>query len=184
MFGRVQPVNNGSAVGTEEPCDDGGDDAGVGNSHLRQSCREFLEALRAYQAFNPDTSPASEPAPAIDRQGLEEIAYERMERALQEVRSLKASCSAGFQAKFKVLFALEDWFSEEDFRVVGLALELAGEAYAFFAADQAGGSKPSPRISSGSSYHGREFRLSFPRLLWFVGEPRSSMPRRARRSQS
>jgi hypothetical protein len=184
MFGRIQPVSNGNAVYAAAPGGDGDDDAVLGDVHLRRCCRESLEALGAYKAFNPDASSASEPEPTIDRQGLEEIAYERMERALQEVRSLKASCSAGFQAKFEVLFALEEWFSEEDFRVVGLALELAGEAYAFFVADQAGGSKPSPGISSGSSYDGRAFRLSFPRLLWFVGEPRSSMPGRARRSQS
>jgi hypothetical protein len=183
MFGRIQPVKNGSAVSAVAPSDDGGDDAVVGDVQLRRSCREFLEALRAYEAFNPDALSASEPEPTIDRQGLEEVAYKKMERALQEVRSLKASCSAGFQAKFEVLFALEDWFSEEDFRVVGLALELAGEAYAFFVAGQAGGSKPSPKISSGSSYDGREFRLGFPRLFWFAGEPRSSTPSRARRSQ-
>lgn len=169
MFGRVRPVNNGSAVCAGAPGDDGGDDAVVGDPHLRQSCREFLEALRAYQAFNPDTSSASEPAPTIDRQGLEEIAYQNMERALQELRSLKASCSFGFRAKLEALFALEDWFGKEDFRVVGLALELAGEAYAFFVADQAGGNKPSAKIRGGSSGERRESRLSFPRLLRFTG---------------
>lgn len=97
---------------------------------------------------------------------------------------MQASCSAGFQAKFEALFALEDWFGMKDFRVVDFAFELAGEAYAFFVADQAGGSKPFPKISSGSSGERRESRLSFRRLLRFAGEPRSSMPSRARRSQS
>jgi hypothetical protein len=184
MFGRIQPVKNGSAVYAAAPSDDGGDDAVVGDVLLRRSCREFLGALRAYEAFNPDALSASEPEPTIDRQGLGEVAYEQMERALQEVRSLKVSCSAGFQAKFEALFALEDWFGEEDSRVVGLALELVGEAYAFFVADQAGGSKPSPKTSGGSSCDRREFRLSFLRVLWFAGEPRSSMPSTAGRSQS
>jgi len=177
MFGRIQPVNNGSS-------DDGGDDPAVGDFHLRRSCQEFLEALRACAAFNPDTSSAGACEPTIDRQDLEEIAYEKMERALQELRSLRASCSGGFRAKFDALFALEDWFGKEDFRVVNFAFELAGEAYAFFVADQAGGSKPFPKMSSGSSGERRQSRLSFPRLLWFAGEPRSSMPSRARRSQS
>jgi hypothetical protein len=107
-----------------------------------------------------------------------------MEHALQELRSLRASCSAGFQAKFEALLALEDWFGKEDFRVIGFALELAGEAYAFFVADLAAGSKPLPKISSGSSRERRESRLSFPRLLRLAGEPRSNAPNRARRSQS
>lgn len=184
MFGRIQPVKNGSAVCAAGPGDDGGGDAAVGDFHLRRSCQEFVDALRACAAFNDDASPASAPEPTIDRRRLEEIAYEKMEHALRELRSLRASCSSGFQAKFEALFALEDWFGKEDFRVVGFAFELVGEAYAFFVADQAADSKPSKKTSSGSSGERQDPRLSFPRLLRLAGEPRSSTHGRARRSQS
>jgi hypothetical protein len=184
MFGRIQPVKNGSAVYAAGPGDDGDDDAVAGDFHLRRCCQEFLDALRACAAFNVDSSAASAPEPTTDRRCLEEIAYEKMEHALQELRSLRASCSAGFQAKFEALFALEDWFGKEDFRVVDFAFELVGETYAYFVADQASGSKPFPKIRSGSSGQRQESRLSFPRLLRFAGEPRTSTPTKAGRSQS
>ena len=184
MFGRIQPVKNGNAVRAAEPGDDGGGDALVGDFHLRRSCKEFVDALRVCATFNDDSCPASTPEPTIDRQCLEEIAYEKMERALQELRSQRALCSAGFQAKLEALFALEDWFGQEDSRVVGFTLELLREVLTFIVDDQAGDGKPFPKINGGSSGERRESRLSFPRLLRFGGEPISSMPRRARRSQS
>jgi hypothetical protein len=184
MFGRIQPVKNGGAAYAAGPGDDGGGDPVVGDFHLRRTCQEFLDALRACAAFNVDSSSASAPEPTTDRRCLEEIAYEKMEHALRELRSLRASCSAGFQAKLEALFALEDWFGKEDFRVVGFAFELVGEAYAYFVADQAAGSKSFPKIRSGFSGQRQESRLSFPRLLRLAGEPRSSTPSRARRSQS
>jgi hypothetical protein len=184
MFGRIQPVKNGSADYAAEPDDDGDGNAVVGDFRLRRSCREFVDALRACAAFNDDSSSTSAPEPTIDRRRSEDIAYEKMEHALQEIRSLRASCSAGFQAKFEALFALEDWFGKEDFRVIGFAFELAGEAYAFFVADQVAGSKPLPKISSGSSRETQQSRLSFPRLRRLAGEPRSNTTSRARHSQS
>jgi hypothetical protein len=183
MFGRIQPVKNGSAVSAAEPGDDG-DDAVVADFHLRRACQDFFEALQAYVAFNPETSSAGGPQPTTDGQRLEEVAYEKMERALQELRSLRASCPGGFQAKFEALFSLEDWFSKEDFRVVDFAFELAEEAYAFFVADSARENKLLPRTRSGSSRERRQSRLSFARLPWFAAEPKSSMPSRAHRSQS
>lgn len=174
MFWRIQPVKNGSAVCDAEVCD----------FHLRRSCQEFMDALRACAAFNVDSSSASAPEPTNDRRYSEEIAYEKMEHALQELRSLRASCSAGFQAKFEALFALEDWFGKEDFRVIGFAFELAEEAYAFFIADQAAGSEPFSKMRSGSSRERQQFRLSFPRLRRLAGEPRSNTTSRARHSQS
>src|SRR6516164_6119577 len=136
MFGRIQPVKNGSAVCGEGPGADSGGDAVVEDLHLRQSCQEFVDALRACAAFNVDSFPASASEPTIDGRRLEEIAYDKMEHALQELRGLRASCSAGFQAKFEALFALEDWFGKEDFRVVTFAFELLEEAYTFFLVDQ------------------------------------------------
>jgi hypothetical protein len=114
---------------------------------------------------------------------LEDIAYEKMELALKEVRSLRASHPVGLQAKFEALFVLEDRFSTEDFRVVGFAMELAREAYALLA-DQVTEDKPFRKLNSGSSCERREGRLSFPRLLRFIGEPKSTMPSGTRRSQS
>jgi hypothetical protein len=184
MFGRIQQVKNGNAVRATEPGDDRGDDAVVGDFHLRRCCKGFVDALRACAAFNDDSPPASTPEPTIDRQRLEEIAYEKMEHALRELRSLHASCSAGFQAKFEALFALEDWFGKEDFRVVGFAFELVEEAYEFFVVNQIADSKPFPKTNTGSSDERQESRLSFPRLLRLAGEPRSSTHSSARRSQS
>jgi hypothetical protein len=184
MFGRIQPVKNGSAVCGEGPGVDSGGDAVVGDLHLRQSCQKFVDALRACAAFNVDSFPASAPEPTIDSRRLEEIAYDKMEHALQELRSLRASCSAGFQAKFEALFALEDWFGREDFRVVAFAFELVEEAYAFLVVDQVADSKPAPKANSGYSSKRQESRLSFPQLLRLVGEPRPSTHGRARRSQS
>jgi hypothetical protein len=183
MFERIQPVKNGSAVLAAKPSDEG-DEAVVPDFHLRRACREFLGTLQAYAAFNPEKSSADGLRPTTDGEGLEEAAYEKMERALQELRSLCASCPGGFQAKFEALFALEDWFSKEDFRVVDFALELAEEAYAFFVADPARENKPLLKTRSGSSRERRQSRLSFARLPWFAAEPKSSMPSRARRSQS
>ena len=184
MFGRIQPVKNGSAICGEGPGADSGGDAVVGDLRLRQSCQEFVDALRACAAFNVESFPESAPEPTIDGRRLEEIAYDKMEHALRELRSLRASCSAGFQAKFEALFALEDWFGREDFRVVGFAFELVEEAYAFFVVPQVADSKPAPKTNGGSSDERRESRLSFPRLLRLAGEPRSSTQSRARRSQS
>ena len=184
MFGRIQPVKNGNAVRAAEPGDDGGGDALVGDFHLRRSCKEFVDALRVCATFNDDSCPASTPEPTIDRQCLEEIAYEKMEHALRKLRGLQASCSAGFQAKFEALFALEDWFGKEDSRVVGFAFELVEEAYEFFVVDQNTDSKPFPKTNRGSSGERQESRLSFPRLLPLAGEPRSSTHGRARRSQA
>jgi hypothetical protein len=184
MFGRIQPVKNGSAVCGEGSGADRGGDAVVGDLHLRQSCQEFVDALRACAAFNVESFPARAPEPTIDRQHLEEIAYDKMEHALRELRSLRASCSAGFQAKFEALFALEDWFGREDFRVVGFAFELVEEAYAFFVVDQVADSKPVPKVESGSSAKRQDSRLSFPQLLRLAGETRPSTHSRARRSQS
>jgi hypothetical protein len=184
MFGRTQPVKNGSAVCAAGPGDERGGDAVVADSNLRRSCHEFVDALRACAAFNDDSSSATALEPTADRQRLEEIAYEKMEHALRELRSLRASCSAGFQAKFEALFALEDWFGKEDFRVVAFAFELVEEAYAFFVVDQVADSKPVPNTNSGSSGKRPESRLSFPRLLRLAGEPRPSTHSKARRSQS
>ena len=184
MFGRIEPVKNGSAVCGEAPGADSGGDAVVGDLHLRQSCQEFVDALRACAAFNVESFSVSAPEPKIDGRHLEEIAYDRMEHALRELRSLRASCSAGFQAKFEALFALEDWFGKEDSRVVGFAFELVEEAYEFFVVDQNTDSKPFPKTNRGSSGERQESRLSFPRLLPLAGEPRSSTHGRARRSQA
>ena len=107
MFGRIQPVKDGSAVYGAGP-DDRDDDTAVRDFQLRRSCQEFLEALRACAAFNLEISSASEPEPTTDGQGFEATAYEKMERALRELRSVRPSCSVGFQAKFEALFALED----------------------------------------------------------------------------
>src|SRR5215813_9667912 len=183
MFGRIQPVKDGSAVYAAGPSDDD-DDTAVGDVQLRRSCKEFLEALRACAAFNLEVSSPNGPEPITDGQGLEKIAYEKMERALQEITSVQPSCSIGFQAKFEALFALEDWFGKEDFRVVNFAFELAEEAYAFFVAHQTGGSKPFSRMNNGSSVERRQSRLSFPRLLRLAAEPKSTIPSGARRSQS
>ena len=149
MFGRIQPVKNGSAVRGEGSGADRGGDAVVGDLHLRQSCQEFVDALRACAAFNVESLPASAPEPTIDGRRLEEIAYDKMEHALQELRSLRASCSAGFQAKFEALLALEDWFGKEDFRVVAFAFELVEEAYALFVVAQVADSKPAPKTNGG-----------------------------------
>jgi hypothetical protein len=184
MFGRIQPVKNGSAVCSEGPGADSGGDAVVGDHHLRQSCQEFVDALRACAAFNVESFSVSAPEPTIDGRRLEEIAYDKMEHALRELRSLRASRSAGFQAKFEALFALEDWFGKEDFRVVTLAFELVEEAYAFFVIDQVADSKTAPKTSSGSSDKRQNSRLSFPQLLRLAGEPRPSTHSKARRSQS
>ena len=183
MFGRIQPVKNGNAAYAAEPADEHGDDTAVGDVPLRRSCQEFLKALQACAAFNSEMSSAGRSEPT-DSQDLEEIAYEKMERALQELRSQRALCSAGFQAKLEALFALEDWFGQEDSRVVGFTLELLREVYTFLIDDNSGLSKPFPKINGGSSDERRESRLSFPRLLGLAGEPRSAMPSRARRSQS
>lgn len=147
MFGRIRPVKNGNAVRAAEPRDDDGGDAVVGDFHLRRSCKEFVDALRACAAFNDDSPPASTPDPTIDRQRLEEIAYEKMEHALGELRGLHASCSAGFQAKFEAFFALDDWFGKEDFRVVGFAFELLEEAYEFLIIDRIADAKPFPQTA-------------------------------------
>ena len=180
MFGRIEPVKNGSAVCGEAPGADSGGDAVVGDLHLRQSCQEFVDALRACAAFNVESFSVSAPEPKIDGRHLEEIAYDRMEHALRELRSLRASCSAGFQAKFEALFALEDWFGREDFRVVAFAFELVEEAYAFLVVDQVADSKPAPKTNSGSSSKRQESRLSFPQLLRLAGEPKpSTQARRA-----
>jgi hypothetical protein len=184
MFGRVQPVKNGGAVRGERPGADRGSDAVVGDLHLRQSCQEFVDALRACATFNVESFPASAPEPTIDSRRLEEIAYEKMEHALRELRSLRASCFAGFQAKFEALFALEDWFGKEDFRVVAFAFELVEEAYAFFVVDQVADNKPALKTSRGSAGKRQDSRLSFPRLLRLAGEPRPSTPGRVHRSQS
>ena len=184
MFGCIRPVENGNAVPAAEPGDDAGGDAVAGDFHLRRSCKEFVDALRACAAYNDDSPTASTPEPTIDRQRLEEIAYEKMEHALRKLRGLQASCSAGFQAKFEALFALEDWFGKEDSRVVGFAFELVEEAYEFFVVDQNTDSKPFPKTNRGSSGERQESRLSFPRLLPLAGEPRSSTHGRARRSQA
>jgi hypothetical protein len=184
MFGRIQPVKNGSPVRGEGPGADRGGDAVVGDLHLRQSSQEFVDALRACAAFNVESFPARAPEPTIDDQHLEKIAYDKMEHALRELRSLRASCSAGFQAKFEALFALEDWFGREDLRVVAFAFELLAEAYAFFVVDQVADSKPAPKTSRGSSGERKDSRLSFPRLLRLAGEPRPSTPGRVHRSQS
>ena len=184
MFGRIEPVKNGSAVCGEAPGADSGGDAVVGDLHLRQSCQEFVDALRACAAFNVESFSVSAPEPKIDGRHLEEIAYDKMELALRELRSLRASCSAGFQAKFEALFALEDWFGKEDLRVVAFAFELLEEAYTFFVVDQIADSKPAPKTSRGSSGKRKNSRLSFPRLLRSAGEPTPSTHGRARRSQS
>ena len=184
MFGRIEPVKNGSAVCGEAPGADSGGDAVVGDLHLRQSCQAFVDALRACAAFSVESFPARVPEPTIDGQHLEEIAYDKMEHALRELRSLRASCSAGFQAKFEALFALEDWFGREDFRVVAFAFELVEEAYAFLVVDQVADSKPAPKTNSGSSSKRQESRLSFPQLLRLAGEPKPSTHSKARRSQS
>jgi hypothetical protein len=184
MFARIQPVKNGSAVSGEGPSADRGGDAVVGDLHLRQSCQEFVDALRACAAFNVESFPARAPEPTIDGRHLEEIAYDKMEHALRELRSLRASCSAGFQAKFEALFALENWFGKEDFRVVAFAFELLEEAYAFFVVDQVADSKPVPKTDGGSSGKRQDSRLSFPQLLRLAGETRPSTHSRARRSQS
>jgi len=67
MFGRIQPVNNGSAVYAAAPGDDGGDGPLVGDFHLLRSCQEFLEALRAYA----DMLSVSGSELTADRQNLE-----------------------------------------------------------------------------------------------------------------
>jgi hypothetical protein len=184
MFGRIQPVKNGSAVCGKGPDADRGGDAVVGDLHLRQSCQEFVDALRACAAFNAESFSVSAPEPTIDGRRLEEIAYDKMEHALRELRSLRASCSAGFQAKFEALFALEDWFGKEDFRVVTFAFELVEEAYTFFVVDQVADSKPAPKTSRGSSGKRKDSRLSFPRLLRLAGEPTPSTHGRVHHSQS
>ena len=184
MFGRIQPVKNGNAAYAAEPADEHGDDTAVGDVPLRRSCQEFLKALQACAAFNSEMASVGGPEPTTDRQDLEEIAYEKMEHALRKLRGLQASCSAGFQAKFEALFALEDWFGKEDSRVVGFAFELVEEAYEFFVVDQNTDSKPFPKTNRGSSGERQESRLSFPRLLPLAGEPRSSTHGRARRSQA
>jgi hypothetical protein len=184
MFGRTQPVKNGSAVYTTEPGDDGAGDAAVGDLHLRRSCQEFVNALRACAAFNVDPSVVSVTEPTIDQRYCEEVAYEKMEHALQEVRSSRAVCSADLLAKFEALFALEDWFGKEDFRVTGFTYDLAVESYRYLVTGQAGESKSCPKLGNGSSSKGQESRSGFPRLLRLAGEPRTRTPSRTRRSQS
>src|SRR5262245_36893361 len=142
MFGRIQPVKNGNAAYAAEPGSERGDDTAAGDVPLRRSCQEFLEALQACAAFNSEMSSAGGPEPTTDRQDVEEAAYEKMERALQELRSQQALCSAGFQAKLEALFALEDWFGQEDSRVVGFTFELLREFYTFLIDDNSGRSKP------------------------------------------
>jgi hypothetical protein len=180
MFGRIPPVKNGSPVHATEP-DEGRSDAVVDDFQIRKCCQEFVDALRTCAAFNVDASSATTLELTIDRGCSEEIAYEKMEHALQELRSLRASSSAGFQAKFEALFALEDWFGKEDFRVVGFAFELLKESFAFIVADE---SKPVSRMNSRFSDKRQQPRSGFPRLLRFAGEARTRTPGRARRSQS
>ena len=182
MFGRTQPVKNGGEAYAAEPGDHGGGNDPVGD--VRRSCQEFVDALRACAAFNIDPSVVSVTEPRIDQRYSEEVAYEKMEHALQEIRSLRASCSEDFLGKFEALFALEDWFGKEDLRVTGFAYELAVEAYAYFVADQAGETKLCPKHGNGSSGKGHESRSGFPRLLRLSGGPRKRAPGRAPRSQS
>jgi hypothetical protein len=89
-----------------------------------------------------------------------------------------------FRAKLGAWLALEDLFGEEDSRVMGFAHELLREAYAFFSAGDAGRDEPLLKTSGRVSDRRRQTRLSFPRLLWFSGEPSPSVPSRARRSQT
>jgi hypothetical protein len=179
MFGRIQPVKNGSAVYAAEPADDGGPEPGVGDFHLRRSCLEFLETLRACA----DMISVSGSDLTADRQNLE-IAREKMNRALQELRSFRASCAVGFQLKLESWLALEELFGEEDSRVIGFAHELVREAHPFFSAGNTGGDEPLLKASGGFSDRRRLTRLSLPRLPWFSGEPRPTVPGRARRSQT
>jgi hypothetical protein len=179
MFGRIQPVNNGSAVPTAGPGDDGADDGVVGDVRLRRSCQEFLKALRACA----DMLSVSGSELTADHQNLE-IAREKMNRALQELRSFQASHVVGFRAKLEAWLALEDLFGDEDSRVIGFAHELVREAYPFFSAGDAGQDEPFAKANGGSSDRRRQTRLSFPRLLWFSGERRLSAPGRARHSQT
>jgi hypothetical protein len=184
MFGRIRRVNGPVGPSSEPSGDDVVVEPVVEDLQLRRSCREFLEAVRACAAFDLD-APFAEGGPQapIYCESLE-IAREKRERALEELKRLPASCSAGFRAKCEALFALKELLGKEDFRVVDLALELAGDVSVFFAAGQAGGSEPVSKIDGGSSGARPQSRLSLPRFLWFYGQPRSSPPRSARRSQT
>jgi hypothetical protein len=179
MFGRIQPVKNGSAVRAAEPADDGGHEPVVVDFHLRRCCREFLEALRACA----DILSVSGSDCTADRQNPE-IARKNMNCALQELRSVRVSCAFGFQLKLEAWLALEELFGEEDARVIRFAQQLVREAHPFFSAGDAGGDEPLLEASSGFSDRRRQSRLSFPRLQWFSGEPKPGVPGRARRSQT
>jgi hypothetical protein len=179
MFGRIQPVKNGSAVYAAAAGDEGGDDEIIGDVQLRRSCREFLNALRTYA----DVLSASGSELTADRENLE-ITREKMNRSLQELRSFQASRAVGFRAKLNAWLALEDLFGEEDSRVIDFAHELVREACPFFSAGDAGRDEPLVTANGGFSDRRRQTRLSFPRLLWFSGEPRPSVSGQARRSQT
>jgi hypothetical protein len=86
MFGSIQPVKNRRAVYAAASGTAGERDAIVDDRYIRRACREFLEALRAYAAFNPEASSSIGSEPTTHRQDLKEIAYENMERALQKSR--------------------------------------------------------------------------------------------------
>jgi hypothetical protein len=118
MFESIQPVKNRRAVYAAASGTAGERDAIVDDRYVRRACREFLEALRAYAAFNPEASSSIGSEPTTHRQDLEEIAYENMERALQKIRSLRVSLPAGLQAKFEALFG---WKTGLAPRILGLS---------------------------------------------------------------
>jgi hypothetical protein len=175
MSGGFQRANCGARVSGAVPCDDVITKPVIEDSKLRRSCRECLDALRAWAAFNNPISSAGGAEQAIDGQQLA-IARKKTERALQELRSLHPSCAADFEAKFEVLLALEDWLGQEDV-AVEFAFELAREAYAFFSDIKGSGSERLADMSGGLPRDRAQSRFSVSKFLRLAGDSRPSIRR-------
>jgi hypothetical protein len=103
--------------------------APAGDGDLQRFCKGFVEALGLCADMKDETS--SERETRLTLNPSKEIAYARMEHALHEIRTRRASCATGLRAKSEAFFAAEEWFGKEDHRVAQWALELIREFYEY-----------------------------------------------------
>jgi hypothetical protein len=156
MFRWVRTINNRNPSSLEAHRDGGGQEPVEGDLHLQRSCQQFHDSLQAYsEMLSLRASELTVDCPNLRK------AHGEANRALQELRSRRASSAIDTRAKMEAWFALEKFLGNEDPRVTSFACELIGEVYPFIA------SSALSKETVGNPERKREIRFRLAKFICF-----------------